>query len=368
MKRILIITISFLLICLIIQMGIFASPFVSVGEDSFVQYTGFYFNQLDLAEKEMYVKIDNAVKEKSEKVFLGIHESDMMTEKVGKVLKAYFYDFPDCYYISNKYTIFTHDLKLFAYTTLKFEYIVKAEDIQLNDKKLELAIDNILQQCISENMTDFEKELAIHDTMVKQVNYYQYEDINMIPGVKHTAYGALVDKEAVCDGYAKAFKMLLDKVGIDNIIINGETEGVAHAWNLVKLQDEYYHVDVTSDKMEYNSKKYVIHKYFNMDDKAITNTHTIDSNIKYPNCQSNVYAYYKFKGYEVGKNDNLHNKLKDIITAQKKCDTLEIMVHNAYSDKKIIEALYFLNFNNWKIIGKKEVVYNKLEDVYIFVK
>ena len=217
-------------------------------------------------------------------------------------------------------------------------------------------------------MTDFEKEVAIHDALVKHVNYYKYEDINTIPSIKHTAYGALVEKEAVCDGYSKAFKLLLDKVGIDSIIISGTTDNVSHAWNLVKLDDEYYHVDVTSDKLEEKADKYVVHTYFNVNDEKISKSHTIDNAFNYPQCASIQYQYYVQKGYTVYSKDNLYNKLQQIISKQKQSDVLELQVTGAYSSKKIINTLYHLNFNNWGSSWKTSVSYSKIDDVYIFIQ
>lgn len=370
MKKFLIsILIIIVLICLVVKLGILDFFILEVSEQQLQEYSNFYFDQLDLEEKKIYIKIDETVKNRNEKVFLGMHNYQNITDKVEKIIQAYFYDNPECYYISNKYMISTVDLKLATYSILQLEYLTKSsEEITLKNQQLQIAIDNILKKHITDNMSDFEKELALHNALVEHVDYYKYQDIDKIPCIKHTAYGALVEKQAVCDGYSKAFKMLLEKVGVENIIIHGSTENVAHAWNLVKLDNEYYHVDVTSDKLEENNKKHVIHKYFNIDDKQIAKTHTITNQTSYPKSKGIKYEYYNIKGYNIKSGDNLYSKLNDIVSKQQKSDILELKSENKYTSRSIIDTLYDMNFNNWRLSGKTKVEYHQIQDVYVIVK
>lgn len=356
------------LICLVPKLDILDFSVLDVSEEQLSNYSEHYFNQLEIDEKKIYVRIDEAVDKREKTVCLGVHETENLTEKVGKVLTAYFYDNPECYYISNEYVISTTDFKLFEYSTLNLSYTINSTDeIDIKNKELEIAIDTILQANITEDMTDFEKEVAIHDALVEHVSYYEYEDINKIPSIKHTAYGALVQKEAVCDGYSKAFKMLLEEAGIESIIVSGSTEEVAHAWNIVTLEDEHYHVDVTSDKFEQDSK-YVIHAYFNLTDEDISKTHVIDSSFKLPQCNSMKYNFYTKNEYYISAQNNLYNKLNNIVSKQKNSKTLEIKVDEKYTARRIIDTLYDLNFNKWRSNGKTSVEYSKIQDVYVFVK
>lgn len=86
--------------------------------------------------------------------------------------------------------------------------------------------------------TDYDKILAAHEYLRSHVTYTEGEEYLL-----HTAYGALVNKEAVCEGYAKAYKLLLNEMGIPcEVVINED-----HAWNEVLLDGNWYVVDVTSD-------------------------------------------------------------------------------------------------------------------------
>lgn len=86
----------------------------------------------------------------------------------------------------------------------------------------------------------------------------------------YTAYGALVEGDAVCQGYALAYKLLLDKCGIDSVLVTSNEMG--HAWNLVKLDGSWYHVDVTWDDPTPNVEGGGTHKNFLRSDEGIGST------------------------------------------------------------------------------------------------
>lgn len=357
------------LICLAVQLGILDFSNSKVSYEKISSYSNYYYNKLHLEEKEMYVKIDEAVKTKKKKVILGRYKDENLSEKATRAMTAYFYDNPEYYYISNQYVISIKDFISAKRLTINLEYIIETNDeIAQADIKFQKAVDKFINENITESMTDFEKEVAIHDALVKNINYYEYQDINKIPAKKHTAYSALVEKEAVCDGYSKAFKVLLDKVGIESVIVSGDIEGTPHAWNMVKLDNKYYHVDVTSDKIEDRSNKYVIHKYFNVTDEAISKTHTLDAYFEYPISKDEEYNYYIKNEYYLRYYDFLSSKLEEIASKQKDSKILEIKSDNGYSVRQILDALYDLNFGNWRSDGKTSVTYNNLDDIYIFVK
>lgn len=357
------------LICLMRKLGVLDFVVSNISQETIASYSNYYFNKLDKDEKEIYIRIDQAINAREQKVRIGIHESTGITEKVSKVLTAYFYDNPEYYYISNEYMLSTKDIKLFKYSTITLEYLTNKES-EITEKNLQLksAIDKILNECIKEGMTDFEKELAIHDALVERVSYYEYENIADIPAIKHTAYAALVEKEAVCDGYAKAFKLLLEEAGIENVIVNGTADNVAHAWNIVKIGNNYYHVDTTSNEITNGDDEYVVHKYFNVTDEMISKTHILNKTFEHPKCTDDSYDYYMQKGYHIAYEDVVSDKLRDIIPKQKNSGVLEIKLDNRYHIQNIIDELYDLNFNNWRATGKTSASYSKMEDVYVILK
>lgn len=217
-------------------------------------------------------------------------------------------------------------------------------------------------------MTDYEKELAIHDYLAGSIVYYKYTDINDIPDEKHNAYGAIVDKSAVCDGMTKAYQLFLNKLGIENIFVEGTAEGIAHAWNLVKLNGEYYHTDMTSSTtlMGATRNNMPVHVYFNITDSDILETHTIESRNKLPKATATKYNYYKYEQKEITYIDNFDYSLKQIVNNNNNRDLLEIKITGVNSPaEKLIDGLYNLDYNKIKTRRVSKVSYNKALDVYI---
>lgn len=147
---------------------------------------------------------------------------------------------------------------------------------------------------ITEDMSDFEKELYLHDYLVKHVDYVKtgYNS--------RTAYGALVEGKAVCEGYARAFQHLLMLSGIPSFVVTGQSDGVAHAWNLVKIDGSYYYVDVTWDDKGRESP----YGYFNVTTAQLTEDHTIDQQpYELPVCTATAANYHTVNGGKVSIGD-----------------------------------------------------------------
>jgi len=111
--------------------------------------------------------------------------------------------------------------------------------------------EKVLKKLLKDGMTDFEKELVIYDWVVNNVNYdWTHQDI-MATTIREsfTPYGGLVNRQAVCLGYAATFQLLMDLAGVECITVAGAAfeSREDHAWNMVRLNGEWYCVDVTWD-------------------------------------------------------------------------------------------------------------------------
>ena len=95
---------------------------------------------------------------------------------------------------------------------------------------------------VKEGDSDFAKILKLHDWIVKNVSY------GMRVNNADFAVGAFANKKAVCAGYSQCYQFLLSQVGIDSIYIAANTKKEPHAWNLVKYEGHWFHVDCTWDR------------------------------------------------------------------------------------------------------------------------
>lgn len=159
---------------------------------------------------------------------------------------------------------------------LKPKYSKSREEIVAHQKIVKEKKREVINNIINQEMTDYEKEKAIHDYIVNNTKYDNGFTTNegVISPESHTIYGVLVEGVGVCGGYAKTMKYLLDEVGIDSIVIGGTANGINHAWNMVKLDNEYYHVDCTwDDPVMKDGSDTILYDYFNVNDKDIRVSH-----------------------------------------------------------------------------------------------
>lgn len=127
-------------------------------------------------------------------------------------------------------------------------------------------IDEILGEMITDDMDDYQKEKAVHDYIVQNVDY----DTTLS---ENTAYAALAKENTVCQGYALLAYKMLNRAGIETRIIEGTTEA-PHLWNLVQLDGRWYHLDCTWDDPVPSRDGYISYKYFNLTDEQIRADHS----------------------------------------------------------------------------------------------
>mgnify|MGYP001059384000 CR=1 FL=1 len=113
------------------------------------------------------------------------------------------------------------------------------------ETELDREVEKVIERFeFHEDTSDYQKIKAIYDFCVNDIggNLDDSDDAS-----KHTAYGALINKTASCQGYASLLYRLLLESGIDSRIISGTANGENHVWNIVKYGDFYYYLDVAGD-------------------------------------------------------------------------------------------------------------------------
>ena len=126
-------------------------------------------------------------------------------------------------------------------------------------------ISGIIKELKLEGATDYDKVKLIHDYIINNTSY----DTKF---VKSSAYDLLVEKEAVCEGYALVAYRLFLAAGLESRIISGEGNGEPHAWNIVKVDGKWYNIDLTWDDPITNTGRQVIrYDYFLKSDKEFPN-------------------------------------------------------------------------------------------------
>lgn len=222
-------------------------------------------------------------------------------------------EYPELFYISSlvgyKYNIFGYvvDISLF-YSCSKETYI--------NTQKP--AFDAAVQRVLggfNSSMNDVEKMLYLHD-YITLTNAYDplavsSDTITSVPDESFSAYGCLVKGVSVCQGISDAFKIIANKLGYEcDVIISMSMQ---HAWNMVKIGGNYYHIDITwEEASSYNDSAlvdlagYVSHSYFLLSDVEIAKDHSgwLNGHAAESTDYSNGFwrnvnsAIYKIDGYQ----------------------------------------------------------------------
>lgn len=173
---------------------------------------------------------------------------------------------------------------------------------------LEKAVTDILRQCFPGgfgSVPELRREKLLFDWITRNV-VYDHNSLAILDAgladeeVRSTAwnaYGALVLRQAVCEGIACAFKLLCNRVGLPSIVALGNAGGERHAWNLVRVHGKFYHVDCTWDLRSSISTRipYARYRYFNLPDRIISATHTAETAFL-PVCGSLQYNPFRIRG------------------------------------------------------------------------
>ena len=170
--------------------------------------------------------------------------------------------------------------------------------------KLREEVEKVYNEVVKPGMSEFEIELALHDRLISTVKYI---GVQSAYDIQHSAYGALVNHEAVCDGYSKAFTLLLARAGIESQVVYGSAGSGLHAWSQVKIDGTWYMVDSTWDDPEYSSVQGTsFHPYFNVSDSYLSKDHKWTDGMFYE-CPSMDENYFNHFGY-VYKNQKDYEK------------------------------------------------------------
>ena len=159
---------------------------------------------------------------------------------------------------------------------------------------------------IKDGMSDYEKELAIHDYIVKNYQYdtYAAEQENISDDATSITF-FLREHKGVCEAYSYTFKALCNLSGLRCHVVTGILDGVNHAWNIVGIDGSFYHIDVTSDDPVPDIPQHCFYSYFNLTDMEISKTHTMEN--KWYECHSDKYNYFKYNNYIVNNYTTLHS-------------------------------------------------------------
>lgn len=148
--------------------------------------------------------------------------------------------------IYNSYNKISVNINSFSRINILIDHLYSPEIIN----QLKSKVDEIYNEIITDDMSDYEKIKTIHDYIINHTSYDEERSNAIKSGnyetLKHSsniAYGPLFTGKAICGGYADAMALFLDKMELPNYKISS----VSHIWNLVYIDSEWKHLDLTWD-------------------------------------------------------------------------------------------------------------------------
>ena len=231
----------------------------------------YLYKQLDDTAKAIYTQLyqnKENLKTGTYKIEFGNVFQTLLTKEGGDIelkaqyqsaIEALIYENPDMFYIDVT-KMYINIEKITKITGTKYNVYIDngneicylAEGFYCKDdvEQYEAQIEQVKNQIISslEGKNDYDRIKTIHNYLIDTIEYEGDLTQNNI----YDIYGALVKKRCVCEGYAKAFQYLMNEIGIENTMVigigtNSKNEAENHAWNYVKLNEQWYAVDVTWD-------------------------------------------------------------------------------------------------------------------------
>lgn len=231
-----------------------------------------YYQMLSENQQSVYRQIYANAQNLTEKF---APEKTVSASDVKTAFEAVIGDHPEMFWLETGYS--SKYLVNGQCVEIDLKYNSTADDLESAKQRFDAAAQNLITGAASLD-SNYEKEKYVHDALASAVTYDLTADMNQ------SAYSALVNGKSVCAGYARAYQYLLQQLGIPCYYCTGYSGG-DHAWNIVKLEDGYYNVDVTWD-----DAAAIRYDYFNKTDADFASTHVRQNlSVYLPACNGTAY-------------------------------------------------------------------------------
>lgn len=298
---------------------------------------------IDTEEKDkFYIYLEEALLNGEKEVNLINKSLFKNPNEIFKVLETINYDNPEVmYYKGAKY----------SFGKLELFYLKPKMDIIKHQREIQIIKEDFLQNHIDNYMSDYEKVLKVHDYIIDKGEYdVRLLENKEVPPESYSSYGILSLGVGVCESYAKSMKYLLDGVGINSLIVVGESMGENHAWNLVELDGEYYHIDSTwDDPISEDGEDILRYNFFNLNDEELSITHQWDKE-KYPEAKGVKYNYFAYNNLIVIGEKQLEKQIEDALLLGKVIYTAKILNFNdEIQINEIVERLGYKHYEKTRL-------------------
>lgn len=251
----------------------------------------YYFKQLTEEEQRVYRELLKGIRAREKEFYLTISDDDSIDRSYHAVLK----DHPEIFWVHNREKIYKTTYSDSDYCVFTPGYTYTDSEIDEIQTAMEQSFQEV-RALIPEDASDYEKVRIVYTYVIDHTQYQTGEDDQSIAGV-------FWKKSAVCAGYAGAVQYLLERLDIPCIYVDGSTKGSTegHAWDIVKIGQEYYYVDATNgdqpdflngDAAQLEEHKTIIYDYLCPFPEEYERTYTSSEELTVPACTAKDLDFY----------------------------------------------------------------------------
>ena len=255
------------------------------------QYQEYYFKLLSEDEQRIYRQMLNGIRERQNEFYLTSADEDV----ISKVYHALLKDHSELFWVHNREEVYTTSYKGTDYCRFSPGYTYTEQEISEILTEMQNAVNEVNAE-ITQNASDYDKVKMIYTYLIDHTEYEASDDDQNIAGV-------FWKKKAVCAGYARAVQYLLEQLGIPCIYVEGSARDSdeGHAWNIVKINGQYYYVDATNGDqpsfleggaVQLEEHKTVIYDYLCPFPQEYEQVYTASDEFPVPECMASDLNFY----------------------------------------------------------------------------
>lgn len=250
------------------------------------------YKQLEPKEKALYRALYQGISGFQERIRLPHTYTDKEYERVYLLLTM---QEPQFFYVDKVYGLSD------KMDTATIYYLFDKEQAKSAQEQIDAEAEKILSR-ISPTQTETQKLMMLHDLIAERCRYSDF----LFSG---TVYGCLVNGMALCEGYAKTFTYLARKLGIETMCVTGKSSrDVLHVWNISKIGEKYYNIDVTWDDDD-SYGGCIAHCCFAMPDLMFEDHIPDETAFTPPPCYDDEQTYYRLYGFQLAEKSQLIPRL-----------------------------------------------------------
>lgn len=296
------------------------------------EQTAYYYGYSTLTEEEqkVYRQFMKGLEEFQEEISVAF----ISEEQLEKIVNMVMIDHPEYFWTEGEFSYYQEAWSDGSGANMKIlpVYLTTKEEAETINQQIEAKAQEWIGQ-VDPQADTYGKIKFVYETLIHQVKYDANSEQNQ--NIRSVFLGG----STVCMGYAKATQYLLNKMGIFCTLVTGDIVGEqnsAHAWNLVKIGENYYYVDTTWGNPGYLQPQEqgldIFYSYLCCSEATLAPTHIANDKIPLPSCEDDSYNYYKNKGcwYDTYDREQIYEVLQGEIRPESHITEFRFASREAY--------------------------------------